>query len=47
MQVDERVQKLANGYTRVATLISRAMDTAIVQKEAVRTRACEHVHACI
>lgn len=33
-QVDERVEKLAHGYARVAQLISRSMDTAILQKEA-------------
>jgi len=33
-QVDERVEKLANGYARVSQLIARSMDTAILQKEA-------------
>jgi len=34
VQVDERVEKLASGYARVAQLIARSMDTAILQKEA-------------
>jgi hypothetical protein len=33
-QVDERVEKLAHGYARVAQLIACSMDTAILQKEA-------------
>lgn len=33
-QVEERVEKLASGYARVAQLIARSMDTAILQKEA-------------
>ena len=32
--VDERVEKLASGYSRVAKLITKSMDNAIMQKEA-------------
>mmetsp|Transcript_10609 Transcript_10609/g.16616 ORF Transcript_10609/g.16616 Transcript_10609/m.16616 type:complete len:138 (-) Transcript_10609:828-1241(-) len=33
-KIDERVERLSTGYARVAQLIARSMDTAILQKEA-------------